>query len=112
MNGGLEKILKELSLPSHNIPSFAWRWIKKNHKKKLNQDSWFDSQDLNQALLTNLLGSWDIIPYSLLNRSQRFRGTCCLNSTLNMDATCHSKTLVPTYQATEHHILVWSVSMK
>jgi 2-hydroxy-3-keto-5-methylthiopentenyl-1-phosphate phosphatase len=31
--------------------------MKKNHKKELNQDSWFESQDLNQALLTNLLGS-------------------------------------------------------
>jgi hypothetical protein len=59
MNGKLEKILKELSRPSHNIPSFAQRWMKKNHKKYLNQD---DDKDFNQALLTNLLGSCDVTP--------------------------------------------------
>jgi hypothetical protein len=55
-------------------------------------------------LLTNLLCSWDVTPYSLLNRSKHFRETCSLNSTLKMGAACPSETLVPTYQAMQHHI--------
>jgi hypothetical protein len=48
---------------------------------------------------------WDVMPCSLVDGYQCFRGTCCFHScTLKMEVLGYSETLIPIYQTAQSHI--------
>jgi hypothetical protein len=57
------------------------------------------------CIFLRFMGFWNVTPYSLVDRYQHFKETCCHlhASILNMEVVGASKTSVPIYQTTWHH---------